>query len=915
MSVEEVLNKETNQRKLLALDGGGIRGMVALGVLERMEEHLKNRLGRKSDENFRLCDYFDYIAGTSTGAIIAACLAWGMSVKEIRYFYEEKGTMMFEYGFWPKIIMEKFPLPALRQPLTQLFPSSYNPDNLRKTLENVFQEDDGQPATLGSRKLKTLLLMILRNATTDSPWPISNNPQAKYNARSREDCNLKYPLWQLIRASTAAPTYFPPEQFKISQKRAPHLFVDGAITPYNNPAFQLFLMATVDRYNLKWPTGADKMLLVSIGTGNVPDANQNLKAEQMNVLYNVQKIPAALMFAAQIQQDFLCRVFGQCLVGGAIDREVGDMIGCLGALEQKLFTYLRYDVELTKEGLTKLGLPNIDIAKVQRIDSVDSIGDLRAIGEAIAEHCMKPEHFDGFVPDSTMGDSPVDPLMPNLKETNWKSPRIGDVVEFWEKRDRWQDCIELAEKANPPQIGDLLILAEEAPIAAFRADASIKAGLVLIEAKRYDFALEQLERGLAIEPHNLKGLQTKGLCLQRLAMQQRSTYTLDRARQHYRKVLASHSYDAQTWSLLAQIDKDAWTKSWRVNDASGKEMRANATNNEVLLRSAIDGYYQGYCHNPQHYYCGINALTLMHVYQDLTGGDDYEAAMDILKGAVRLAAEGETHPDEIYGAKATLGVLEVLVGTPDSVRKAYQEAIAYQPNNWFDLDATLSQLLLLKDLGFRPDPVQAGIETFNRALNCLSKPENKWEPKQVFLFSGHMVDEQGRNPPRFSNDQAAIAAQKIEEALLEMEASTDDLALTQGACGGDLLFTEACQKLGVKVQWMQPFDEREFIQRSVARGGDNWRERYDRAKEKLTLPIHSAPQSLGPPPPSFGNSYPYERCNLWLLYTALSYGIEKVRFICLWDGENGDRPGGTAHMYKEVKNRTGQVKHINTRLF
>ena len=888
--------------------------MLTLGVLERIEEHLKNRLGRKSDENFRLCDYFDYIAGTSTGAIIAACLAWGMSVKEIRYFYEEKGTLMFEYGFWPKQIMQKFPIPAWRQPLTKLFPSSYHPNNLRKSLEEVFQEDDGQPATLGSQKLKTLLLMILRNATTDSPWPVSNNPQAKYNDRQREDSNLKYPLWQLIRASTAAPTFFPPEQFKISQKRAPHLFVDGGITTYNNPAFQLFLMATLDRYNLKWPTGVDKMLLVSIGTGNVPDANQNLKAQDMNVLYNAQKIPAALMLAARIQQDFLCRVFGKCLVGGSLDREVGDMIGSVGALEEKLFTYLRYDVELTKKVLTQLGLPNIDIDKVQKMDAVDSIKDLYSIGKAIADHHLKPEHFEVFVPDLTVGDSPVDRLMLNLKETDGQSPRIANVVEFWEKHDRWQELVELAAKAHPPRIGDMLILAEEAPVASFRADAWIKAGLALIEAKRYDFALEQLERGLTIEPHNLQGLRAKGICLQRLALQQRATYTLDRARQHYRNVLASHNHDAETWSLLAQIDRDAWIESWRVDDASENTMRANATHKAALVRSAINSYYQGYCHNPGHYDSGINALTLMHLYQDLTGGDNDKAAMDILKGAIRLTAEGETHPDKIYGAKATLGVLEVLVGKPDSVRKAYQEAIAYKPNNWFDIDASRSQLLLLKDLGLRPDPVQAEIEILNQALNCLSQPEDIWEPKQVFLFSGHMVDAEGRNPPRFPNDKTAIAGEKIEEALLQMDAGTDDLALTQGACGGDLLFTEACQKLGVKVQWLQPFDEPEFIRRSVARGGDNWCDRYNRVKEKLTMPIRWAPQSLGSPPSSLGNSYPYERCNLWLLYTALSYGIEKVQFICLWDGENEVDPGGTAHMYQEVKNRSGQVKHINTRL-
>ena len=65
--------------------------------------------------------------------------------------------------------------------------------------------------TLGADDLCSLLLIVTRNATTDSPWPVSNNPFAKYNDRTRKDCNLQIPLWQLVRASTAAPVYFPPE--------------------------------------------------------------------------------------------------------------------------------------------------------------------------------------------------------------------------------------------------------------------------------------------------------------------------------------------------------------------------------------------------------------------------------------------------------------------------------------------------------------------------------------------------------------------------------------------------------------------------------------------------------------------------------------------------------------------------------
>ena len=104
------------------------------------------------------------------------------------------------------------------------------------------------------------------------------------------------------------------------------IFVDGGMTMYNNPAFQLLLMATVEAYNLAWPTGEKEMLLVSIGTGTDPKANANLAPGQMNLIYNASSIPSALMFAASNEQDFLCRVFGDCLIGAQLDREIHNMI-------------------------------------------------------------------------------------------------------------------------------------------------------------------------------------------------------------------------------------------------------------------------------------------------------------------------------------------------------------------------------------------------------------------------------------------------------------------------------------------------------------------------------------------------------------------------------------------------------------
>jgi tetratricopeptide (TPR) repeat protein len=504
--------------------------------------------------------------------------------------------------------------------------------------------------------------------------------------------------------------------------------------------------------------------------------------------------------------------------------------------------------------------------------------------------------------------SPVYHLLPNLQEPDWKSLRVGDVKEFWERHDAWERRIGLARKGG--HIGDVLVLADEAPIAAFRAEAWITAGEALCKEQRFLFALEQLERGLAIEPHNLRGLQKKGICLQRLALAGLPHHSLDRARAHYREVLKTAPNDPETWALLGRVDKDAWIAAWHQAEKTPEQMKEEAAYEDALLRAAIESYATAYRRNPSHYYSGINALTLMHLHRHLTNDTRYDKQLAPMAGAVRFAADGEPDERQRFWALATIGDLEVLIGTPETTKAAYKEALAKNDKDWFALESSRGQLVLLKKLGFKPENVEAGLATFDRALQKLTKPENKWEPRKVFLFSGHMIDKPGRQPPRFPQEKESVASQKIAEALQKLEAGPEDVALTQGACGGDLLFTEACQQRGVQVQWLQPFDEPTFIQKSVVCHSETWRERYFKAKDKLATAIRSAPESLGLPPKGID---PYERCNLWLLYTALSYGIKKVHFICLWDGSGGDGPGGTAHMYEEVKKRTGQVTWIDTR--
>ena len=373
MSIDKKIHPKNSPKKLLALDGGGIRGMITVEVLAKLEGLLRAALGRGKD--FRLCEYFDYVAGTSTGAIIAACLSWGMSVDEIRKFYLESGKDMFDKAGL----------------LDRYYRFKYEDNKIAKKLQEVF----GRQTTLGSQKLQTLLMMVMRNATTDSPWPVSNNPRAKYNDKKRDDCNLNIPLWQLIRASTAAPVFFPPEVVEMGKHR--FIFVDGGITPYNNPAFQLFLMATLEPYHLQWLTGADKMLIVSIGTGTSPEANENLGPSDMNLMYNATSLPSALMYASLNEQDLLCRAFGKCVAGDSLDREIGDLINTKGPVHPKLFTYVRYNAELSEKGLNALGVGQITPKDVQQLDSVDHVKELQQVGKAVGEKKVKPEHFSGFL--------------------------------------------------------------------------------------------------------------------------------------------------------------------------------------------------------------------------------------------------------------------------------------------------------------------------------------------------------------------------------------------------------------------------------------------------------------------------------------------------------------------------------------
>ena len=180
--------------------------------------------------------------------------------------------------------------------------------------------------------------------------------------------------------------------------------------------------------------------------------------------------------------------------------------------------------------------------------------------------------------------------------------------------------------------------------------------------------------------------------------------------------------------------------------------------------------------------------------------------------------------------------------------------------------------------------------------------------RNVVLFSGHMIDAPGREQARFPADKEPIAGRAIAAALAGLDVGPRDICICGGACGGDLLFAEAALARSAGLELYIPFEEPRFLEKSVDFADADWRARYFRVKARALLHVLSAERG-----PTLANEDPYERNNLRMLDAASRFGADEVDFVCLWDGERGDGPGGAQHLMDEVQKRGGSAHWLDTR--
>lgn len=366
-------------KKILSLDGGGIRGALSLGYLKKLEDILKEKFHDNSD--FRLCDYFDLIGGTSTGAIIAASLAIGKTVDEITTLYMDLGGKIFgeKRNWWNPMETMKW------------LKANYSYKGMEDGLKFAFGD-----LTLGSKEIKTGLCIVAKRADTNSIWPLINHPNGKF-FDSDLGKNKNIPLWQAVRASTAAPTYFAPQMIAVMEDQQA-AFIDGGLSMANNPALTLLMIATIKGFPFHWPMSEENLLLVSIGTGYNVFKKYVKDIDESTMLSWASNIPEMLMQDASWQNRVMLQWISQSPTADYMDMEIEDMNGdLLGS--KPLISYLRYNFRFTENDLNNLGFKKIftaaDVKSLIDMSNATNRQLLYQIG-AKASYTIKPEHFDKF---------------------------------------------------------------------------------------------------------------------------------------------------------------------------------------------------------------------------------------------------------------------------------------------------------------------------------------------------------------------------------------------------------------------------------------------------------------------------------------------------------------------------------------
>jgi tetratricopeptide (TPR) repeat protein len=535
---------------------------------------------------------------------------------------------------------------------------------------------------------------------------------------------------------------------------------------------------------------------------------------------------------------------------------------------------------------------------------------------------------DTWASDRDAIHSPIFNLLSGLQEPDRKSLRTPLATGFWREYNDWKQRVTIAQRQK--RIGDILLLTEEIRNPLIKEEAIGEAGNALANMGRHELALVQYRKGLDVNSGNLDFRRKEAFHLNRLGR-------VDEAIVKIESLLIDYPQDSEAISYLGRIYKEMWVESWKNISDKNKRLKAAFDAYHWLIK-AIDTYLKGYRFDLNNYYPGVNALTLSTIAIHLADrfDDKKDPDPDItrirgefveLKGALVFALETKVDVDNAdYWTLVSLAELRALTAdNTATVVRSYRKALTASRRNLFFLQASLSQLEILRALEMRSVYVDAAIAILEEEIGRVSgdkhfapakkgKKSKKPAEGQVFLFAGYMVDHTHKTKKTFPANKEREIRNEISKVLDKLGAGPEDIAITAGlSAGSEIIFAELCAEKGIHVDVHLPLPESRYIKEFVSPGGENWVDRFYKICSHPIVDEYYQTEKVGE---HKKDDDPFERNNRWALYSSLVLGISKVTLVAIWNGVGGrakDRDEQlTRHMVELMRETGGRIETINT---
>lgn len=540
--------------------------------------------------------------------------------------------------------------------------------------------------------------------------------------------------------------------------------------------------------------------------------------------------------------------------------------------------------------------------------------------------------------DYTAKDSPVFASLPNLKEPDQSlfNPVPQDFGE------------DVSRAAADNQTGDLALFSYEVKGLEWQLRGWRAVGEAQFEIEAFPGARTTWEYIRQLDPLDLDANIRLATIYQRLGDLLSSNQALERT-------LTNPAIDqlkrAETYALIASNLKRRWCSDWTTQHPD--ERRAAALRSPHL-QAAFENYRTAFDVCLNHFYSGLNALAMLKIMIALaellpdvwseqapndqkaeTALKEHQDEVRQLTAGVQLSLEANArelereHKRDVWLEISRADLMFLTTTAPQRVAAAYRRAVP--ANVAFNVNSIRSQLAVYRDLGVLTENLAEVFKVVPEPPRLEDAKPDTEPRKQVLVFTGHRIDAPDRKDPRFPADKEAVAREKIKEAIVEQMNKTGVVSAYAGAAsGGDILFLEVCEELGIPTHLYLAIPAANYVTASVRDAGADWVDRFWKlhakhaARDEIRVlsnvdEVNDESEYLPAWLRGKSDYSIWQRNNLWTLFNALAEsadpktGDPNLTLIALWDGGKGDGPGGTADLVEKVQNVGARFKIINTK--